>query len=83
MQNRSTSTQVFTTTQFLLYRLESISGLIGNNFSPWEEEHVISEKQSNEQGSLVAQQVKDPALPLLWLGFHPWPRNLHMKSHPL
>ena len=38
----------------------------------------------NEQSSLVVQQVKDPALPLLWLGlllwcrFDPWPRNFHM-----
>ena len=26
-------------------------------------------------GGLV---VKDLALSLLWLGFHPWPRNFHM-----
>ena len=25
--------------------------------------------------SLVAQQVEDPALSLLWCGFDPWPRN--------
>ena len=32
----------------------------------------------------MAQQIKDPALSLLWLGllvwrgFDPWPRNFHM-----
>ena len=26
----------------------------------------------------MAQQVKDLALPLLWCGFNPWPRNFHM-----
>ena len=26
----------------------------------------------------VAQWVQDPALPQLWLGFDPWPRNFHM-----
>ena len=36
--------------------------------------------------SLVAQQVKEPALSLLWLGlllrcgFDPWPRNFHMQQ---
>ena len=28
--------------------------------------------------SLLAQQVKDPALSLLWLRFDPWPQNFHM-----
>ena len=28
--------------------------------------------------SLMVQQVKDPALSLLWLGFNPWPGNSHM-----
>ena len=28
--------------------------------------------------SPVAQQVKDPALSLLWLKFSPWPRNCYM-----
>ena len=27
----------------------------------------------------MAQQVKNPALSLLWLGFHPWPKNFHMS----
>ena len=26
----------------------------------------------------MAQQVKDPVLSLLWRGFDPWPRNLHV-----
>ena len=36
------------------------------------------------RSSLTAQQVKDPAVPLLWLGwllwhkFYPWPGNFHM-----
>ena len=28
--------------------------------------------------SLLAQGDKDLALPLLWLGFDPWPRNFYM-----
>ena len=28
--------------------------------------------------SLVAQQIKYPALSLLWREFNPWPRNFHM-----
>ena len=28
--------------------------------------------------SMVAQQVKDLALSLLWLRFDPWPGNIHM-----
>ena len=28
--------------------------------------------------SLVVQQVKDVALPPLWNGFNPWPKNFHM-----
>ena len=30
--------------------------------------------------SLVAQQVKDPALSLPWLGFSPWPGNFSMPQ---
>ena len=30
------------------------------------------------RSSLVAQQVKDPALLLLWYRFYPWPRNFCM-----
>ena len=30
------------------------------------------------RNSLVAQQVKDPSMSLLWQGFSPWPGNLHM-----
>ena len=30
------------------------------------------------RSSLVAQQVKGPALSLLWHGFIPWPRNFCM-----
>ena len=26
----------------------------------------------------MAQQVKEPALSLLWRSFDPWPRNFHM-----
>ena len=39
---------------------------------------------SYSRSSLVAKQVKDPVLPLLWLWlqlwcrFDPWPRNFHM-----
>ena len=28
--------------------------------------------------SLAVQWVKDLVVSLLWLGFDPWPRNLHM-----
>ena len=28
----------------------------------------------------MAQQVKDPVLSLLWLGFDPWPWNFHMSQ---
>ena len=28
----------------------------------------------------MAQQVKDPALSLLWPRFDPWPRNFHMPQ---
>ena len=31
------------------------------------------------RSSLVASQVKDPALSLMWCGFHPWPRNFCMQ----
>lgn len=31
-----------------------------------------------QKRSLVAQQVKDQALSLLWLGFGPWAQNCHM-----
>ena len=33
-------------------------------------------KITKVQSSLVAQQVKDPVLSLLWLRFHPYPGNL-------
>ena len=32
--------------------------------------------KSKATSSLVAQQVKDLALSLLWHGFNPWPREL-------
>ena len=32
------------------------------------------------RSSLVAQQVKDSALSLLWGGFEPWPWNFHMSQ---
>ena len=41
------------------------------------------EPEKRIQNSLVAQEVKDPALPMLWLRslrchqFNPWPRNFH------
>ena len=44
----------------------------------------IRESYLRFKSSLVIQWVKDPALSvqqlgsLLWLGFNPWPRNLHM-----
>ena len=28
----------------------------------------------------LAQWVKDPTLPQLWLGFKPWPRNFKAKK---
>ena len=28
----------------------------------------------------MAQQVKDPVLPLLWCRFHPWPGNFCMHA---
>ena len=31
-----------------------------------------------ETNSLVAQWAKEPALPLLWRGFSPWPGNFHV-----
>ena len=34
--------------------------------------------KTRDRSSLVAQQVKDPVLSLLWLRFDPQPRNLHM-----
>ena len=45
-------------------------GIIKTDYSKW--------------SSLVAQQVRNPALSLLqlglllWCGFDPWPRNFHM-----
>ena len=46
--------------------------------------HICSHTRSKVfWNSLVAQQAKDPALPLLWLrlwlwcGLDPWPRNFH------
>ena len=32
-------------------------------------------KKENFRSSLVTQQVKDPALSLLWYGLDPWPGN--------
>ena len=32
----------------------------------------------SEGGSLLSQLVQDPALPPLWHGFDPWPRNFRM-----
>ena len=32
----------------------------------------------NSRNSLVAQQVKDPGLSLVWLGVNPWPWNFCM-----
>ena len=34
--------------------------------------------KERKRRSLLAQQVKDPALSLQWLRFNPWPRNFHM-----
>ena len=47
----------------------------------------IAFKRNKVLKSLVAQQVKDPALSLLWLSFDPWPRNFRVPwawphSHP-
>ena len=28
----------------------------------------------------MVPRVKDPALPLLWFRFHPWPGNFHMPE---
>ena len=35
-------------------------------------------KNTETRSSLVVQWVKDPALLLLWLMFHPWPGNFSM-----
>ena len=41
-------------------------------------------KTNKKRNFLVAQWVKDPAWPLLWQLFDPWPRNFHMpQTRPL
>lgn len=37
-------------------------------------------KWNCQGGSLVAQQARDSVLLLLWHGFCPWPRNLHIPG---
>ena len=39
---------------------------------------AIKRKNNKKWSSLVAQQVKDLALSLLWCRFDPWPGNFHM-----
>ena len=46
----------------------------------------VKDPTAADQGSAEVQvlslawhsQLKDPALPQLWLGFNPWPGNFHM-----
>ena len=50
-------------------------GLLGG-WLPWVSREKFIPCKGLQRSPLVAQMVKDLALPQLWCGFNPWPREL-------
>ena len=66
---------IYLGTQKLVNGLENVEGLPGSMKGP------LGDQELKVTSSLVAQQVKDQVLSLLWQSFHPWPQT-SSEAHP-